>query len=279
MKPLKLLFVGDVVGETGVETVERILPHVLNAKGIDFCVVNGENAHEGRGTNEALFKRLIKAGADVVSGGDHSFDKHLIFPFMAKESRLLRPYNYPKGVPGFGYCIATSTTIDVPIAVLNMRGLSYFQNPIRCPFMMADEFLKSLRTDVQIVFVDFHAEATAEKTAFAYYLDGRVSAIGGTHTHVQTADERVFPAGTGYITDVGFTGPHHSVIGMDIDTALQRFMTQMPQKFKVAEAGMQLDGAIFHINLDPEHPRTPYGKTLKIERIQVRPDDLATLEE
>ncbi|MCS7086544.1 MAG: TIGR00282 family metallophosphoesterase [Bacteroidia bacterium] len=260
MALFRLMMVGDVVGENGVAAVKELLPSLIAEHNVDFCVVNGENAHEGRGINETIVKKLYKAGADVVTGGDHSFDKHLIFPYMARDRRLLRPLNYPKGAPGHGYCIVEKK--GVTVGVMNLRGQSYFQNPIYCPFHTADRFLPELRDKASIVFVDFHAEATAEKAALARYLDGRVGAVCGTHTHVQTADECILPKGTGFLTDVGFTGPTDSVIGMDVETAINRALLQIPQKYKLAEGDVYLCAAIFAID-------TLTGTTHSIQRLRV----------
>lgn len=254
------MMVGDVVGENGVAAVRELLPSLIADNEVDFCVVNGENAHEGRGINEFIAKKLYKAGADVITGGDHSFDKHLVFPYMAKDRRLLRPLNYPKGAPGSGYCVVEKK--EVQVGVMNLRGQAYFNNPIHCPFQTADRFLPDLAAKSTIIFVDFHAEATAEKATLGWYLDGRVSAVCGTHTHVQTADERVLPKGTGFLTDVGFTGPAKSVIGMDVETATQRALLQIPQKYKLAEGDVFLSAAIFSIDV-----RT--GTTKSVKRLYV----------
>lgn len=256
---MKLLFIGDVVGDEGVACVQTALPALRSELAIDFVVCNGENAHEGKGINEVICKRLHKAGVDVITGGDHSFDKHLIFPYMSKSNTLLRPANYPKGAPGIGYGVY-STTGGVNVAVLNLRGNTFFNNPIVCPFQTADRLVPELGAKAHVLFLDFHAEATAEKQAMGWYLDGHISALCGTHTHVQTADEQVLPGGTGYLTDVGCTGPHHSVIGMDIETAITRFRLQIPQKYKLGEGSPRLNAAVFDID-------EKTGKTRSIQRI------------
>jgi metallophosphoesterase (TIGR00282 family) len=258
---VNVLFIGDVVGDAGVECVVQALPDLKAAHNIHFVVCNGENSHEGRGINEVICRRLHKAGVDVITGGDHSFDKHLIFPYMAKTNTLLRPMNYPKGTPGFGYGIFKLWD-GIQICVLNLRGNSFFNNPIICPFFMADRVLQDVGHYAQIFFVDMHAEASAEKQALAWYLDGRVSALCGTHTHVQTADERILPNGTGYLTDVGFTGAHNSVIGMDIQTAINRFRLQTPQRYRMGEGDYRLHAAVFQID-------ETTGQTVSIERLSV----------
>ncbi|MFO0399013.1 MAG: TIGR00282 family metallophosphoesterase, partial [Sphingobacteriia bacterium] len=239
--------------------VQALLPGLITAHRIDFVVCNGENSHEGRGINEVICKRLHKAGVDVITGGDHSFDKHLIFPYMARHNTLLRPANYPKGAPGQGFGLY-ETAKGIQVGVINLRGNTFFQNPVNCPFTVADRLIQDLGTHAQVIFMDFHAEATAEKKAMGWYVDGRISALCGTHTHVQTADEQVLPHGTGYLTDAGFTGPHHSVIGMDIETAITRFRIQIPQRYKLAEEAPMLHAAIF--DLDEKT-----GKTRSIQRL------------
>jgi len=266
--PLRLLFIGDIVGDEGVRTVEKLLPEIIISRKIDFCIANAENSHEGRGTNEFIIKKLYKAGVNVVTGGDHSFDKHLIFPYMSKDRNMLRPMNYPKGVPGFGYGCYEHNNNGLKIGVINLRGQAFFNNPIRCPFTAADIAIEEISKETQIIFVDFHAEASAEKYAMSYYLDGRVSAICGTHTHVQTADEKILAGGTGYLTDVGFTGPHSSVIGMDISTALSRFLLQTPQKYVLGKGGLRLNAVIFEIDTQYDE-KLRYGKTLSIERLNI----------
>ncbi|MCS6904035.1 MAG: TIGR00282 family metallophosphoesterase [Bacteroidia bacterium] len=262
MAIFRLLFIGDIVGDAGVSAVEYLLPILREQYTIDFCVANGENAHEGRGINEVIVKKLYRSGVDVITGGDHSFDKHLIFPYMAKDNRLLRPMNYPKGAPGYGYGVYPYEKLNTLVAVINLRGQSFFNNPIRCPFYTIDRVLEEVRNQTNLIFLDFHAEATAEKMAMAWYIDGRISAMAGSHTHVQTGDEQIFPQGMGYITDVGFTGPHDSVIGMDKTTAINRFLLQTPQKYKLAEGNIKLHGVLFYIE-----PRT--GKTQKVLRLSL----------
>ncbi len=259
---LSVLFLGDQVGEQAVAFTVDSLPGLIEQYGVDFCIVNGENAHQGRGINDQIVKKLFDAGVDVITGGDHSFDKHLVFPLMMREKRLLRPLNYPEGAPGYGYGVYELAAAGVSIAVINLRGQSYFQNPIQCPFRAADWALNDISTTTPLAFVDFHAEATAEKIALGHYLDGRVSLVVGTHTHVQTADERLLPGGTGFVTDAGCCGPLHSVIGMDVATALDRFLIQIPQKYQTAEGRLGIRG--IHATLD-----TQTGKCLALQRIVV----------
>lgn len=256
---LKILFVADIVGKPGLDVTEQFLPSLKQKHKIDFCIANGENLHEGKGLNEVMLKHLYKAGADVITGGNHSFDKHLIFPYMKHDNNLLRPLNYPKGTPGFGYGIYELKDAKKKIAVLNLQGRTYMPM-IDCPFRTSDWIVPKIQEETNLILVDMHAEATAEKIVMAWYLDGKVSAVIGTHTHVITADEQIFPKGTGYITDVGFTGAYDSVIGLDTQTAINRFLYQTPQKHTLAENGKRICCALIHVDEES-------GKTLKIERI------------
>ncbi len=262
MAEIRILMLGDIVGEEGVNFVCKHIPEIKKQENIQFCIVNGENSHQGKGINDAITHQLLNAGVNVITGGDHSFDKHLVFPLMEKEKRLLRPYNYPVGVPGFGYGIFDIPNTNYKIAVINLRGLTFFHNPILCPFRSAEKLLEEVKTQTNLIFIDFHSEATAEKWSFARFLDGKVSAIVGTHTHVQTADEQILPFGTGYISDVGFCGPYNSVIGMDNETSIQRFLYQIPQKYKLAEGDLRLQGAIFELDTDT-------GLCFSVKRIQI----------
>ncbi len=259
--PFRVLFIGDIVGEVAVDLLEKFLPGFLKQESIDFCIANGENASGGRGIAESLAKRLFSSGVDVLTGGDHSFDRNFDFAYMRQEKRLLRPLNYPRGNPGQGMGIYTANS-GLKLAVLNLRGQAYFQNPIECPFRNADWAIPKLLEETSVIFVDFHAEATAEKRAMGWHLDGRVTAMLGTHTHIQTADEQILPQGTAYITDVGFTGPQQSVIGMDIQQALNRAILQTPHKFILADRDYRLNGVI--LELTPET-----GKVDRIQRVSV----------
>ncbi len=262
MAEIRVLILGDIVGEEGVNFVCKNIPEIKKQEKIDFCIVNAENSHQGKGINDQIVHQLLNAGVDVITGGDHSFDKHLVFSLMEKENRLLRPYNYPESVPGFGMGIFEIQNTIYKIAVINLRGLTFFHNPIQCPFKTAEKLLKEIKPQTHLIFIDFHCEATAEKWSFARFLDGKVSAIAGTHTHVQTADEQILPYGTGYISDVGFCGPYNSVIGMDIETSINRFLYQIPQKYKLAEGNLRLHGAVFELDTDT-------GLCFSVKRIQI----------
>jgi metallophosphoesterase (TIGR00282 family) len=256
---MNILMVGDVFGEPGRAAVARLLPRLRQEHAIDFCVVNVENAAGGFGVTPPMAKQILEQGADVMTSGNHIWDKREIVEYIAKENLLLRPANYPTGTPGAGY--VTLKTGPHKVAVLNLMG-RVFMNPIDCPFRKADEIVPELRRETPIVLVDMHAEATSESVAMGWYLDGRVSAVVGTHRHVQTADERVLPGGTAYITDLGMTGPTDGVIGVDRDVILQRFLTQMPMRFEAARGPAALHGAI--IVVDPES-----GRASDIRRLRV----------
>jgi 2',3'-cyclic-nucleotide 2'-phosphodiesterase len=229
MSSLNVLFVGDIVGKPGMDLVQAWLPSLIQKYKADLVIANGENSSDGKGCTEKEGKILFDLGVNVITGGNHTWDKHQSQDYLKREPRVLRPFNYPKGTYGNGYYIAE--TPKGKVAVLNMQGRT-FMATIDCPFKAADWVLTKLRSETNVIFMDFHAEATAEKIAMANYLDGRVSALVGTHTHVQTSDERIFPKGTGYISDAGMTGPYDSVIGMKTQAAINRFIFQTPKSMK-----------------------------------------------
>jgi len=239
---MNLLFLGDIVGSPGRRAVEELLDRVVDRYFIDLVVGNAENASGGIGITPAVADQLLNMGMDLLTSGNHIWKHKEIIPYLEDTDRLLRPANYPPGAPGRGYTIL-ETAIGQQVAVINLEG-RVFMNPLECPFRTADLVLSQISPDVKVILVDMHAEATSEKLAMGWYLDGRVSAVVGTHTHVQTADERLFPKGTGYITDVGMTGPINSVIGMKTEVILERFLTQRPQSFKVASQNIQLQGVV-----------------------------------
>ncbi|HBH01799.1 MAG TPA: TIGR00282 family metallophosphoesterase [Candidatus Rokubacteria bacterium] len=251
--------VGDIFGEPGRTALARLLPGLRQQHAIDFCVVNVENAAAGFGVTPAIARQVLAEGADVLTSGNHIWDKREIVEYIARENLLLRPANYPVGTPGVGHISVKCGPHKV--AVLNLMG-RVFMLPIDCPFRKADEIVPELRRETPIVLVDMHAEATSESQAMGWYLDGRVSAVIGTHRHVQTADERVLPGGTAYITDVGMTGPTEGVIGVDRDVILQRFLQQMPARFEPAKGPAALHGAV--IAVDPDS-----GRALDIRRLRV----------
>ncbi len=254
---INILFIGDIIGDPGLDIVRMWLPGLQKKYKTDLIVDNGENVADGKGCTEKEAKVLFDLGVNVITGGNHTWDKHQSQEFLKKESRVIRPLNYPKGTFGNGYSIA-----DTPkgkVAVVNLQGRS-FMAPIDCPFRTSDWIISKLKSEAKIILIDFHAEATAEKLALANYLDGKVSAIVGTHTHVQTSDERIFANGTGYITDVGMTGPYDSVIGMKTDAAINRFLYQTPQKYQTATGNVHF--AAIYFKIDQES-----GKTIELEKI------------
>src|SRR3990167_2300324 len=251
--------VGDVFGEPGRAALARLLPGLRQQHAIDFCVVNVENAAGGFGVTPPMARQFLAEGADVLTSGNHIWDKREIVEYIARENLLLRPANFPLGTPGVGHI--TVKCGPHKVAVVNLMG-RVFMLPIDCPFRKADEIVPELRRETPIVLVDMHCEATSESQAMGWYLDGRVSAVVGTPRHVQTADERVLPGGTAYITDLGMTGPTDGVIGVDRDLALQRFLSQMPNRFEPAKGPVALHGVV--IRIDPDT-----GRGLSIERLRV----------
>jgi hypothetical protein len=256
---MNILMVGDVFGDSGRAAVAKHLPRLRQEHAIDFCVVNIENAASGFGVTPSIARQALEQGADVLTSGNHIWDRKEIVEYIVKENLLLRPANFPPGTPGTGF--VTLKAGPHKVAVLNLMG-RVFMLPIDCPFRKADEIVPELRKDTPIVLVDMHAEATSESVAMGWYLDGRVSAVVGTHRHVQTADERVLPGGTAYITDLGMTGPTDGVIGVDRDIILQRFLGQMPIRFEPAKGPAALHGVI--IVVDPES-----GRATDIRRLRV----------
>ncbi len=241
---MKILAVGDIVGESGVRKLKEILPKIKKEENIDFIVTNGENSAGGMGITEKNFKDMLEAGTNVVTMGNHTWGKKDIFKFI-DHPQLIRPNNYPKGVPGKGFGIYECK--GKKIAVINFIGRVDINILTENPFIQAKEIVENLQGKVDIIIIDFHAEATAEKIAMARFLDGKITILFGTHTHVQTADEQILPNGTGYITDIGMTGPKDSVIGMDIQVSFKRFETTLPEKYKLAEGECMLNAVIFDV--------------------------------
>jgi metallophosphoesterase (TIGR00282 family) len=256
---MRILMVGDVYGEPGRAALAKLLPGIKQEHQIALTVANVENAAGGFGITPTLGKWFLDQGVDVMTSGNHIWDKKEVVPYIGKENLLLRPANYPSGTPGTGFITVKSGPYR--IGVLNLMG-RVFMNPIDCPFRKADEVVAELRRETAIILVDMHAEATSESLAMGWYLDGRVSAVVGTHRHVQTADERVLPGGTAYITDLGLTGPTDGVIGVDRDQIIQRFLTQMPMRFETAKGPAALSGAV--ITVDPETGRASDIRRLRL---------------
>jgi metallophosphoesterase (TIGR00282 family) len=258
-RSLTVLCVGDVFGEPGRRAIQLLLPKLKKQHEADLAIVNVENAAAGFGVTPIIARAILEHGADVMTSGNHIWDKKEIIEYIVKENLLLRPANFPPGTPGAGSVVVKAGPHKV--AVLNLMGRVFLPN-LDCPFRKADEELERLHQETPIVVVDMHCEATSESQAMGWYLDGRASAVVGTHQHVQTADERILPKGTAYITDLGMTGPTESVIGVDPELALQRFLTQMPNRFEPAKGPAALHGAVIHIDPDT-------GRSLSIERLRV----------
>ena len=242
---MKILAVGDIVGENGLRKLKEILPNLKQQEKIDFIIVNGENVAGGMGITEKLFNQIIQAGADVVTLGNHTWSKKDIFNFIDNE-KIIRPANYPKGVVGKGYNIYKCK--NKKIAVMNLLGRTNMGILTENPFLEADNIINKVKDEVDYIILDFHAEATAEKIAMKEYLEGRVNIIFGTHTHVQTADEEITKSGMGYISDLGMTGPKDSVIGMDKKASIKRFVKTLPEKYRIAEGESKFNGCIFEID-------------------------------
>ena len=250
--------VGDVVGRPGRYFFMEQTPELKQAKNIDMVVVNGENAAHGKGLTPNIFDELIKGGADVVTTGNHIWDNAKVMEIIDTEPFLLRPANYPEDTPGKGFCIFPVG--NKKVGVINMAGRTFMQPPMDDPFRFTEKILKFIEKDCDIILVDFHAEATSEKLAFANYFDGRVTAVVGTHTHVQTADERILPKGTAYISDLGMVGAENSILGMQIEPVIKRFMTGRPSKFEVAEGAAIYCAVLIDVN-------NKTNKPTKIERV------------
>lgn len=243
---LNILFIGDIVGKSGRQAVRLLLPKLVSEYEIEFVIANGENAAGGFGITEQIAKEIFSYGVDIITTGNHIWDKKEAVIYIGKEHRVLRPLNYPSEVPGVG-SIIVKTKKDTKLAVLNVSG-RVFMNILDCPFRTTEKELKKIKEETNIIFIDFHAEATSEKLAYAYYFDGQVSAVVGTHTHVQTADERILPKGTAYITDVGMTGSEDSVIGFRKQEVIDKFLYHMPKKFEVASSCLILSAVIVVID-------------------------------
>lgn len=258
--PLKVLFIGDIVGKPGRTAISAHLHRLVEEKGIDLVIANCENAAGGFGVTEKVASDLFGLGVRIMTSGNHVWDKKEAVPYLAKEERILRPINYPPGAPGFG-SIVLKVRDGLEVAVLNASGRVFMPN-IDCPFRVSEREVRRLREKTRIIIVDFHAEATSEKIAFGYFLDGRVSAVIGTHTHVQTADEKILSGGTAYITDVGMTGPADSVIGVEKEQIIERFLTAMPCRFEVAKGPVVFSAVAVGIEEDT-------GLASSIERLQL----------
>jgi len=257
---VKVFFIGDIVGKPGRQAVKALLPGIVGRHRVDIVIANCENAAGGFGVTRKIVDELYHHEIDVLTSGNHIWDKKETSGFMGDYETLLRPANYPEGTVGNG-SVVIDTRLGVSMGVLNLEG-RVFMKPLDCPFRVAEREIEGLKDKTNIIIVDMHAEATSEKEAMGWFLDGKVSAVLGTHTHVQTADERVLPDGTAYITDVGMTGPFDSVLGIKKEVALERFWTQLPNRFSMAKGDIRLQGVLIDID-------NKTGKSLSIERLSV----------
>ena len=261
---MKILFVGDIFGKPGRDIARRGIPVLVEQRGIDFVIANVENSAAGFGVTGDIAETILSYGVDAMTSGNHVWDKKEVLEYIPRQAKLLRPANFPAGVPGRGSYLGRTRSGD-PIGVLNLMG-RVFMTPIDDPFAVALREIEILRAKARVILVDFHAEATSEKLAMGWHLDGRVTAVVGTHTHVQTADERILPKGTAYQTDVGMTGPHDSIIGVNIEAALGRFLTGMPTRFESATGPGRLNAV--EITADAST-----GKATRIERLSLTAQD------
>ena len=259
---MKVLIIGDVMGKPGRDAMKEFLDKKKND--YDFVIVNGENAAAGFGITPKIADEFFELGVDVITSGNHIWDKKELYSYLNENKNILRPLNYPKGVPGFGYTIKENGKGD-KIAVINIQG-RVFMPEVDSPFQRIEEAIEEIKKETKNIIVDFHAEATSEKLAMGWYLDGRVIALYGTHTHVQTADERILEKGTGFINDVGMTGSHDSIIGMTIETVLPKFLTSLPSRFEVATGNVKVNGIELHIDKE--------GSCKEINRINVSIEEL-----
>ncbi len=264
MGTLRILFLGDIVGSSGRDAIRKYLPELHQKRAVDFIIANGENAAHGFGLTPTIAKEIFDLGIDVITGGNHTWDKKEgVAAFHQFPDRLIRPANYPPETTGKGWTVVTSKS-GHKIGVINLMG-RIFMDPLDCPFQTFKKMIETVRKETKVILLDFHGEATSEKYAMANYVDGQVSAMVGTHTHVQTADDYIFPKGTGYLSDAGMNGPLHSIIGMKTEIILQRFLTKLPHKMEVAEGPGMFHGVIFEIDSDS-------GKCQSVERIRRLPD-------
>lgn len=260
---MKILFIGDVVGSPGREMVKEYLPKLKEKYRPTMTIVNGENAAAGKGITEPIYRGFLEWGAQAITMGNHTWDRKEIFDFIDDAKYLIRPANFPENNPGRGMLFLTINGLEV--AIINLQGRTFLP-AIDDPFQKADELIEEARKRTNIIFIDFHGEATSEKQAFGWYVDGRVSAVVGTHTHTQTADERILPKGTAYLTDVGMTGPYDGILGVEREAVLKRFLTAMPVRFEITKKGRrQLNGVL--ISIDKKT-----GKATAIKRILINDD-------
>jgi metallophosphoesterase (TIGR00282 family) len=255
---VKVLFIADIVGQPGRRAVKELVPRLRQEKGLQLVIANGENSAGGSGITPSTAEEIFNSGVDIITSGDHLWDQKEVIELLEREPRFIRPLNYPAGTPGHGSTLFQSAALPA-VGIINLQGRT-FMPPLENPFHSVLLEVERLRKLTRMILIDFHAEATSEKVALARMLDGSVSALIGTHTHVQTADEQIFPGGTAFLCDAGFTGPHESVIGRQIEPIIRRFMTNMPQKFEVARNRILLQGALLELEEGS-------GRALSIERV------------
>ena len=246
LRRVKILFIGDVVGSPGRRALRELLPGLREREALDLVIANGENSAGGAGITPDMAQEIYRAGVDIITTGDHLWDQRSVSELLENEPRFVRPLNYPPGTPGQGVAYWTHTN-GISVAIVNLQGRTFMAD-LENPFLAIDKILPELREKTPVIFIDMHAEATSEKIAMARFLDGRVTALVGTHTHVQTADEEVFPGGTGFLCDAGFTGAQESILGREIDPIIRRFLTAQPQRFGVAKKRIFLKGALLDVD-------------------------------
>lgn len=256
---LKVLMIGDIFGKPGRKAVKELIKTYRSQYDLDFVIANGENAAGGNGITREIANELYDAKIDFITMGNHTWDKKEIFQFIDIDKRIIRPANYPPGTPGRGWAIVPLNN-TIKVGVVNLSGRVFLQ-PLDCPFRVGARIVEEISKETHIIIIDFHGEATSEKIAMGFFMDGKVSAVVGTHTHVQTADERILPYGTGYITDVGMTGPYDSILGVKKDIVIQKFLTQLPARFETAQGLAQVNALLIEID-------ETTGKTTRLERIQ-----------
>ncbi|WP_028399055.1 TIGR00282 family metallophosphoesterase [Ectobacillus panaciterrae] len=259
---MRILFIGDVVGAPGREMIQEYVPKLKKKYAPTLTIINGENAASGRGITEKIYRSFLEVGAQAVTLGNHAWDNRDLFEFIDDAKYLVRPGNFPEGAPGKGMIFVNCNGTEV--AIINLQGRTFLP-PLECPFRQADAYIEEAKKRTNIIFIDFHAEATSEKQALGWYVDGKATAVVGTHTHVQTADNRILPKGTAYLTDVGMTGPYDGILGMDRQAVLKKFLTGLPVRFEVTSGRKQLSAV--YIDIDPNT-----GKAKKIERILINDD-------
>lgn len=257
---MNILCIGDIVGRPGREALARLLPGIKKEHAIDFVIVNGENAAGGSGILPKHAQEIFASGADAITLGDHVWDKKEINSYLEETSNIVRPANFPEGAPGRGWTVVKASN-GVKVGVINLLGRTFMRYNVNCPFKTLDQAFKEISSLTNVIVLDMHAEATSEKVAIGHYANGRLSLVFGTHTHIQTADEKILSEGTAYITDLGMSGPYDSVIGQNKENILERFLTSLPQKFEVAQSSATLCGAVINVN-------EKTGRASRIVRLQ-----------